>query len=82
MNVEAQLQQYGQIKAVYDAAKAGYENLKNSVEPCVPTGTIIGRHFNEVKFIMVTDGWCCCYLLWPSLGMMKIEVMVPEQEFV
>lgn len=81
----ATAQQYGQIKAAYDAAKAGYENLKNSVELRAPyAGTIIGRHFNEGEIYNGSPGMdgVAAIVALAQLGMMKIEVMVPEQEFV
>ena len=54
---------------------------ENSVE-LRPSGTIIGRHFNEERFTTDTrNGWCYAIVAL-ALGMMKIEVMVPEQEFV
>lgn len=81
----ATAQQFGQIRAAYDAAKAGYENLKNSVELRAPyAGTIIGKHFNEGEIYNGAPGvdGVAAVVGLAQLGVMKIEVMAPEQEFV
>ncbi len=78
-------QQLDQIKAGYEAAKAGYELLKNSVELRAPySGTIIGRYFNEGEVYNGAPGAAgvAAIVELAQLERMKIEIMVPEQEFV
>ena len=78
-------QQYEQINTAYNAAKAGYELLKSSVELRAPfAGTVIGRYVNEGEVYTGAPGvdGISGVLAIAQLGRMKIEVMVPEQDFV
>jgi RND family efflux transporter MFP subunit len=78
-------QQYEQMKSGYSSAQAGYELLKNSVELRAPfAGTIIGRYVNEGEVYTGAPGvdGISGILAIAQLGRMKIEVMVPEQDFV
>ena len=78
-------QQYEQINSGYSAAKAGYELLKNSVELRAPfSGTVIGKYVNEGEVYTGAPGYdgISGVLSVAQLGRMKIEVMVPEQDFV
>jgi RND family efflux transporter MFP subunit len=78
-------QQYEQINSGYSAAKAGYELLKNSVELRAPfSGTVIGKYVNEGEVYTGAPGYdgISGVLSIAQLGRMKIEVMVPEQDFV
>jgi len=81
----ATAQQYGQIKAGYEAALAGTELLRSSVELRAPySGTIIGKYLNDGEIYNGTpssDGFAAVVAL-AQLQLMKIEVMVPEQDFV
>jgi RND family efflux transporter MFP subunit len=78
-------QQFEQVRTGYTAARAGYELLRNSVELRAPfTGTIIGRYVNEGEVYTGAPGvdGISGVLAIAQLGRMKIEVMVPEQDFV
>ncbi|MDR3012467.1 MAG: efflux RND transporter periplasmic adaptor subunit [Chitinispirillales bacterium] len=78
-------QQFDQISSAYNAAKAGYELLKNSVELRAPfSGMVIGRYVNEGEVYTGAPGadGISGVLAVAQLGRMKIEVMVPEQDFV
>jgi RND family efflux transporter MFP subunit len=78
-------QQYEQVNSGYAAAKAGYELLKNSVELRAPfAGTVIGKYVNEGEVYSGAPGYdgISGVLSIAQLGRMKIEVMVPEQDFV
>jgi len=78
-------QQYEQVNTGYSAAKAGYELLKNSVELRAPfSGTVIGKYVNEGEVYTGAPGYdgISGVLSVAQLGRMKIEVMVPEQDFV
>jgi RND family efflux transporter MFP subunit len=78
-------QAYDQIKAAYDAAKASYNLLKSSVELRAPfTGTIIGKYLNEGEIYSSMPGasGTAAIVEIAQLYRMKIEVMVPEQEFI
>jgi len=78
-------QQYEQVSSGFNSAVAGYELLKNSVELRAPfTGTIIGKYVNEGEVYTGTPGYdgISGVLSIAQLGRMKIEVMVPEQDFV
>ncbi|MCL2219776.1 MAG: efflux RND transporter periplasmic adaptor subunit [Chitinispirillia bacterium] len=78
-------QQYEQIRTNYASAKAGYELLKNSVELRAPfAGTIIGKYINEGEVYTGSPGvdGVAGVLAVAQLGRMKIEVLVPEQDFV
>jgi len=78
-------QQYEQVRTGYTAARAGYELLKNSVELRAPfSGTIIGKYVNEGEVYTGAPGvdGISGVLAIAQLGRMKIEVMVPEQDFV
>ncbi len=78
-------QQYEQVSSGFNAAVAGYELLKNSVELRAPfTGTIIGKYVNEGEVYTGAPGYdgISGVLSIAQLGRMKIEVMVPEQDFV
>jgi len=78
-------QQYEQMKSGYSAAQAGYELLKNSVELRAPfAGTVIGKYVNEGEVYTGAPGvdGISGVLAIAQLGRMKIEVMVPEQNFV
>jgi RND family efflux transporter MFP subunit len=81
----ATTQQYDQIRAGYTAAKAGYDLLKKSVQLRAPfSGTIIGRYVNEGELYTGAPGvdGVSGVVAVAQLGRMKIEVMVPEQDFV
>lgn len=81
----ATAQQFDQIKAGYNAAKAGFDLLKKSVELRAPfAGTIIGRHVNEGELYTGAPGrdGVSGIVSVAQLGRIKIEVMVPEQDFV
>jgi membrane fusion protein, multidrug efflux system len=78
-------QQYEQVSSGFNAAVAGYELLKNSVELRAPfAGTVIGKYVNEGEVYTGTPGYdgISGVLSIAQLGRMKIEVMVPEQDFV
>ncbi|MDR2592717.1 MAG: efflux RND transporter periplasmic adaptor subunit [Chitinispirillales bacterium] len=78
-------QQYEQVSSGFNAAVAGYELLKNSVELRAPfTGTVIGKYVNEGEVYTGTPGYdgISGVLSIAQLSRMKIEVMVPEQDFV
>jgi RND family efflux transporter MFP subunit len=78
-------QQYEQVSSGFNAAVAGYELLKNSVELRAPfTGTVIGKYVNEGEVYTGTPGYdgISGVLSIAQLNRMKIEVMVPEQDFV
>jgi len=78
-------QQFEQVRTGYTAARAGYELLKNSVELRAPfSGTVIGRYVNEGEVYTGAPGvdGISGVLAIAQLGRMKIEVMVPEQDFV
>ena len=78
-------QQYEQVRTGYTAARAGYELLKHSVELRAPfSGTVIGRYVNEGEVYTGAPGvdGISGVLAIAQLGRMKIEVMVPEQDFV
>jgi len=76
---------YDAAKAGNDAARAGYNLLKKSVELRAPfSGTIIGRYVNEGELYTGAPGpdGISGVVAVAQLGRMKIEVMVPEQDFV
>jgi membrane fusion protein, multidrug efflux system len=76
-------QQYDQIKAAFDAASAGYQLQKKSVELRAPfNGRIIGPHINEGEIFngMGTDGTPAVISIG-QLEKVKVEIMVPEREF-
>jgi|GEM_PF-935259 len=76
---------YEALKAGFDAAQAGYNLLKKSVELRAPfSGTIIGRYVNEGELYTGVPGvdGVSGVVAVAQLGRMKIEVMVPEQDFV
>jgi membrane fusion protein, multidrug efflux system len=78
-------QQYEQVSSGFNAAVAGYELLKNSVELRAPfSGTVIGKYVNEGEVYTGAPGYdgISGVLSIAQLGRMKIEVMVPEQDFV
>jgi membrane fusion protein, multidrug efflux system len=78
-------QQYEQVSSGFNAAVAGYELLKNSVELRAPfSGTVIGKYVNEGEVYTGTPGYdgISGVLSIAQLSRMKIEVMVPEQDFV
>jgi len=78
-------QQYEQVSSGFNAAVAGYELLKNSVELRAPfSGTVIGKYVNEGEVYTGSPGYdgISGVLSIAQLGRMKIEVMVPEQDFV
>jgi RND family efflux transporter MFP subunit len=78
-------QQYEQVSSGFNAAVAGYELLKNSVELRAPfAGTVIGKYVNEGEVYTGAPGYdgISGVLSIAQLGRMKIEVMVPEQDFV
>jgi RND family efflux transporter MFP subunit len=78
-------QQYEQISSGFNAAVAGYDLLKNSVELRAPfAGTVIGKYVNEGEVYTGTPGYdgISGVLSIAQLGRMKIEIMVPEQDFV
>ncbi|MCL2183461.1 MAG: efflux RND transporter periplasmic adaptor subunit [Chitinispirillia bacterium] len=78
-------QQYEQVRTSYASAKAGYELLKNSVELRAPfSGTVIGKYVNEGEVYTGSPGvdGIAGVLAVAQLGRMKIEIMVPEQDFV
>jgi len=78
-------QQYEQVRTGHTTAKAGYELLKNSVELRAPfSGTVIGKYVNEGEVYTGAPGvdGISGVLAIAQLGRMKIEVMVPEQDFV
>jgi RND family efflux transporter MFP subunit len=78
-------QQYEQVSSGYSAAAAGYELLKNSVDLRAPfSGTVIGKYVNEGEVYTGAPGYdgISGVLSIAQLGRMKIEVMVPEQDFV
>jgi len=78
-------QQYEQVSSGFNAAVAGYDLLKNSVELRAPfAGTVIGKYVNEGEVYTGTPGYdgISGVLSIAQLGRMKIEVMVPEQDFV
>ena len=78
-------QQYEQVSSGFNAAAAGYDLLKNSVELRAPfAGTVIGKYVNEGEVYTGSPGYdgISGVLSIAQLGRMKIEVMVPEQDFV
>ncbi|MFP4164846.1 MAG: efflux RND transporter periplasmic adaptor subunit [Chitinispirillaceae bacterium] len=81
----ATTQQFDQVKSSYDAAKAGYELLRKSVYLRAPySGTVIGRYHNEGEVYSGTPGseGISAIVELAQLDRMKIEIMVPEREFV
>jgi RND family efflux transporter MFP subunit len=78
-------QQFEQVNTSFTAAKANHELLRNSVELRAPfAGTVIGRYSNEGEVYTGAPGYdgTAGVLAIAQLGRMKIEVMVPEQDFV
>jgi RND family efflux transporter MFP subunit len=78
-------QQYEQINTAYMAAKAGHDLLMNSVVLRAPfSGTVIGKYVNEGEVYTGAPGadGISGVLAIAQKGRMKIEVMVPEQDFV
>ena len=76
---------YDAAKAGNDAAKAGYSLLQKSVQLRAPfSGTVIGRYVNEGELYTGAPGadGISGVVAIAQLGRMKIEVMVPEQDFV
>ena len=76
---------YEALKAGHDAAKAGYDLLQKSVQLRAPfSGTVIGRYVNEGELYTGMPGpdGIAGVVAVAQLGRMKIEVMVPEQDFV
>ncbi|MDR2578000.1 MAG: efflux RND transporter periplasmic adaptor subunit [Chitinispirillales bacterium] len=78
-------QQYEQVKTAHTAAKSGHDLLRNSVELRAPfAGTVIGKYMNEGEVYTGAPGadGIAGVLAIAQLGRMKIEVMVPEHDFV
>ncbi|MDR2578270.1 MAG: efflux RND transporter periplasmic adaptor subunit [Chitinispirillales bacterium] len=78
------MQQYEQIRSAFQAAKAGHEQMRGSVELRAPfAGTVIGRYANEGEVYTGTPGFdgTMGVLAIAQLNRMRIEVMVPEQFF-
>jgi RND family efflux transporter MFP subunit len=78
-------QQYEQVSTQFQALKVQYEQLKGSVELRAPfSGPIIGKYINEGERYLSAPGYdgTIGVLSIAQLGRMKIEVMVPEQDFV
>ena len=78
-------QQFEQINSAYIAARAGHDLLRNSVELRAPfSGMVIGRYVNEGEVYTGAPGadGIAGVLAVAQMGRMKIEVMVPEQDFV
>ena len=79
-------QQLEQAGAAFEAAKAGYEQMLSSVELRAPfAGTIIGKYYNDGEIYSAMkpgpEGLGAILSL-AKLNKMKIEVKVPELDYV
>ncbi|MDR2578001.1 MAG: efflux RND transporter periplasmic adaptor subunit [Chitinispirillales bacterium] len=78
-------QQFEHARTAFTAAKAEYEQLKNSIELRAPfSGTIIGKYVNEGEVYRGVPGYdgTVGILSIAQFDRMKIDVLVSEQELV
>ena len=79
-------QQFDQMKAGYEAAKTAYDQMKEGTYLNAPfSGTVIGKYYHEgdfFTFYRTGPDEVVAILTIAQLGEMKIDINVPENDYV